>query len=147
MTTQGLKRVFEPETWLLQCVRIGGLNWPPSPEVMEYDFKSKPRNEARQPGFYMRELGHDILAPSQPNGWPETEAEWMSPELLIRRLAFASKFSKDNKIGQFTNYFKAAEKNFDDTENVQKYLKKQRKLIFIPIQSVLVRPFFQANGC
>ena len=114
------KKFLNPETWLLQCVRLGGLNWPPSPDVMDYDFKSKPRNEARQPGFYMRELGHDLLAPSQPNGWPETEAEWMSPELLIRRLTFASKFSNDIKIGKFTNYFKAAEKNFDDMKS-QKY--------------------------
>ena len=124
------KKFLNPETWLLQCVRIAGLNWPPSPEIMEYDFKSKPRREARQPDFYMRELGHDLLAPSQPNGWPETEAEWMSPELLIRRLSFAANFANDNKIGKFFDYAKAAEKNFDDTENVRKYLKKAKDIDF-----------------
>jgi len=124
------KKFLNPEVWLLQCVRISGTNWPPSPEVMAYDFKSKPRQEARQPSIIMRELGHNLLAPAQPNGWPDTEAEWLSPELLIRRLAASSKFTNDRKYSVFVDYQKVAEKNFDAMDDIKYFLHKAKNVDF-----------------
>jgi len=124
------KKFLNPEVWLLQCVRMSGLNWPPSPEVMAYDFKSRPSQPARQPDIIMRELGHNLLAPSQPNGWPDTEEEWLSPELLIRRLAASSKFANDPKYSAFPDYYKVAEKNFDAFDDVNYFLHKAKNVDF-----------------
>ena len=33
------------------------------------------------------ELGHKPFRAKQPNGFPDTEAEWLSPEYLVRRLS------------------------------------------------------------
>lgn len=35
----------------------------------------------------MREIGHMPYRPIQPNGFSDMEEDWISPELLIRRLA------------------------------------------------------------
>ena len=35
----------------------------------------------------LAELGHKPFRAKQPNGFPDTEAEWLSPEYLVRRLS------------------------------------------------------------
>lgn len=112
------KKFLSPETWLLQCVRISGAQWPPTPEMMAYDFKTKPSFWARQPMILMREMGHNLLAPAQPNGWPDTSAEWLSPELLIRRLAAARMLTNKREIAPRINYEEVLRKNFDTQDDI-----------------------------
>ena len=54
---------------------------------MEYDFKNRPTTFQRRPRSLMYEMGHPVYRPKQPNGWPDTEPEWLSPEYLVRRLS------------------------------------------------------------
>lgn len=118
------KKFLNPETWFLQCIRISGANWPPTPEMMEYDFKSKPGKWARQPRILMKELGHNLLAPSQPNGWPDTMDEWLSPELLIRRLALSRMIVERRQISPSVDYTKIVYKNFAVAGDINLYMKK-----------------------
>ncbi|MEE3025417.1 MAG: DUF1800 family protein, partial [Pseudomonadota bacterium] len=67
-------------------------------------------------------LGHHPYRPSQPNGWPDTEAEWLSPELLIRRLAMARRMAKDWINREVLP--QTVPKNFDNEVEVFSYLKK-----------------------
>ena len=76
-----------PETWFLQVVRMSGTPWPGDPKAFEYDFKSKPGPIQRRPERILAELGHRPFRAKQPNGFPDTEAEWLSPEYLVRRLS------------------------------------------------------------
>ena len=119
-------KFLNPETWLLQCVRMSGADWPPSPEDMAYDFASKPPKKSRQPEWLMNEMGHNLITPSQPNGWPDTEAEWLSPELLIRRLAVADRL----KYPLTPIYEGIVKKNFDNEQAVLDLLQKARNIDF-----------------
>ena len=75
-------------------------------------------------GTILNEIGHNPFRPAQPNGWPDTEAEWISPELILRRFQFS------NRLFRFPLYearkkhgadFEAAIKlNFDEHETILK---------------------------
>ena len=88
------KKFQQPETWVLQMVRMFGLYWIPKPERMIYDFKREPTDLQSEIKWALEELGHLPYRPAQPNGWSDFEADWISPELIIRRLIFASKMAK-----------------------------------------------------
>ena len=120
------KKFLSPETWLLQCVRMSGANWPPSVEDMKYDFKSKPSKKARQAEWLMNDMGHNLISPAQPNGWPDTEAEWLSPELLIRRLAVADRI----QYPLTPIYETITKRNFDQPEVLLDLLQKAKNIDF-----------------
>ena len=88
------RKFLNPEVWFLQSVKV---TVPPDTDTdqMAYDFK-KAHGKPNRPKSIMYGLGHHPYRPSQPNGWPDTEAEWLSPELLIRRLAMARRISRDS---------------------------------------------------
>jgi len=71
-------------------------------------------------------MGHNLITPSQPNGWPDTEAEWLSPELLIRRLAVADRL----QYPLTPIYEGIVKKNFDKAEAVLDLLQKARNIDF-----------------
>lgn len=72
----------------------------------------------RSPERYMEEIGHNPYRPDQPNGWPDTKAEWLSPELLIRRLTFAKRFSEGRHKPQDLDFEALVRKNFDNADEV-----------------------------
>ncbi len=98
------KKFQTPENWFIQVAKIGDLDWPQSHKTMEtYELGSKPSKKHRTPEKILRRIGHHPYRAKQPNGWSDLSPDWMSPELLIRRLVYADrsyKFSKpenDNK--------------------------------------------------
>ena len=113
------QKFHNPEVWLLQMVNMTGATWPPSPDMMAYDFDDYPSRMLRAPQKYMREIGHEPYRPDQPNGWPDTKLEWLSPELLIRRLTFAKRFSEGVHQPQDLDHQRMIAKNFDNAEEVQ----------------------------
>ena len=74
----------------------------------------------------LKRIGHHPYRAKQPNGWSDLSADWMSPELLIRRLVYAArsyKFSKpENDNNEF--YESVITKNFDQPDKILKYLFK-----------------------
>ena len=125
------KKFFMPETWFLQIARIGGLSWPPTEREMKYNFDSKPTAAQRRPENILRELGHNPFRPTQPNGFPDMEREWLSPELLIRRLVVAHKVSTQLK-GYLVENDELKEliiKNFDNQDQVFNSVRKLDRAI------------------
>jgi uncharacterized protein (DUF1800 family) len=45
-------------------------------------------------------LGETILAPAQPNGWPDTAADWDGPDSLLRRIDWAWRIAGDTPSGE-----------------------------------------------
>ena len=122
------KKFIMPETWFLQMVRMGELSWPPSSQDMEYTFKFRPSALQRKPEKLLRELGHNPFRPIQPNGFPDTLREWVSPELLIRRLVVTRKIATQLK-GLLLEERKLNElilRNFDNKNEIFEYLSKTR---------------------
>jgi uncharacterized protein (DUF1800 family) len=115
------KKFLNPEVWFLQSVKLGEAPWPPTPAEMTYDFKSKPRGKLNRPRSLMWEMGHHPYRPAQPNGWPDTEAEWLSPELLIRRLAVAREMS--DRTRHNPAFSQSIARNFDSERGLIDYLK------------------------
>lgn len=114
------RKFLNPEVWFLQSVKLGTAPWPPTPAEMTYDFKNKPRGHLNRPRSLMWEMGHHPYRPAQPNGWPDTEAEWLSPELLIRRLAVAKRMAEKTVI--LPPLEKSIANNFDNAADVMDYM-------------------------
>ena len=118
------RKFLNPEVWFLQSVKMTDAPWPPGPDKMEYDFKDRPNKIQRRPRGLMYEIGHPVYRPKQPNGWPDTEPEWLSPELLIRRLAVAKRIAREfMAIGKLEG---SIANNFDNAEEIVTYLKNCR---------------------
>ena len=56
----------------------------------------------------------------QPNGWSDISDDWMSPELLIRRLVYAKEayFKKTRKSQTNEFYEEMIEKNYDNPNEI-----------------------------
>ena len=74
----------------------------------------------------MNDMGHNLISPAQPNGWPDTEAEWLSPELLIRRLAVADRI----QYPLTPIYETITKRNFDQPEVLLDLLQKAKNIDF-----------------
>ena len=110
-----------PEVWIMQLSRIFDLNLPISSKKMNYEFKFEPSNRQGQLTWYLNEVGHSPYRPKQPNGWSDYEVDWISPELLLRRLWFASNEIPNHvKIENYSHRFMSLclERNFDDHERM-----------------------------
>ena len=128
------KKFQTPENWFIQVAKIGNLNWPPSPEVMDsYELGNSPTRKQRSPERIMREIGQHPYRAKQPNGWSDFSEDWMSPELLIRRLVYAQLSYSYINVKSRENYDKfyhdIVVKNFDNPNNIMKYLNKKKRFI------------------
>lgn len=118
-----------PEIWLMQLSKMFDLNIPLSSKRMKYTFELKPNNSQRQLSWILREIGHSPYRAKQPNGWSDFEVDWVSPELLLRRLWFASielpMLVKNANLGH--NFIlKCLKNNFDEYEKMQSLIHKFR---------------------
>ena len=127
------KKFQTPENWLIQVAKIADLNWPPSPDLMDkYELGQKPFDSQREPERLLRNIGHHPYRAKQPNGWSDHSDDWISPELLIRRLVYAKashNFTKmeNNKNAEY--YEQMVEKNFDNPSKIMKYLNQKNRSV------------------
>ena len=124
------KKFQNPENWFIQLAKVSDLQWPPSKSLMDlYTLGNKPTKSQRQPENLLKRIGNHPYRAKQPNGWSDISTDWLSPELLIRRLVYAKEsylLSKpENNNNEFYN--KIVQKNFDDPEKILKYLNKKDK--------------------
>ena len=96
------QKFLSPETWLIQITRMTGADWPGDPKIFEYDFKSRLNYKQKKISWILGELGHLPFRAKQPNGFPDTEAEWLSQEYLVRRIALVN---NPAQIGLYKNSF------------------------------------------
>ncbi|HJO13816.1 MAG: DUF1800 family protein [Pelagibacteraceae bacterium] len=119
------RKFQQPETWALQMARIFGFYWTPEPDKMKYDFKHEPLDSQREIEWTLEELGHLPYRPAQPNGWSDFEEDWISPELMIRRLIFASKMANRGLVRDDDIIKNMIEKNFDQPEKIYELFDNQ----------------------
>ena len=117
-----LKKFQQPETWLLQFIKMSGLNY--FPNKIDYNFKSQPSRNIRIPGMLLKNLGHRPFRPLQPNGWPDDEGDWVSPEFLFRRIGIIKSLQDKKKLSHLNdNYIKKIiSNNFDNKDEILQYL-------------------------
>ncbi len=87
------QKVTWPEIWLIQAMKI-------------FDFRLYPLNPAEndqdplsyeQYRIVLEKLGNNPLDHGQPNGYPDLAVDWLSSELLDRRIIIAMKIQQMNK--------------------------------------------------
>ena len=126
------KKFQTPENWFIQAAKIGDLKWPPPVDLMDsYTLGDKPVRQQRYPERVLRNIGHHPYRAKQPNGWSDHSDDWISPELIIRRLVYAKlshSFSKmqNNNEGYYQNI---VEKNFDNPDKIMKYLNQKNRIV------------------
>ena len=69
----------------------------------------------------MKEIGYEPFRPIQPNGYSDMESDWISPELLIRRMS-APKEIAQRRI-TLKNFEKMIEKNFNNPQEIKTLIK------------------------
>ena len=113
-----------PEVWLMQMATMADLNWPLSSVDMIYDFSTKPKKHMNRVKWDLKEIGLSPYRPTQPNGWSDFSADWISPELLLRRIVFAKKFSSNGSGHGPQNWSPVhmLQSNFDKLDRVLDYL-------------------------
>ena len=93
-----------------------------------FEFKgSSPSRAHKLVKNILWEIGHPIYRAKQPNGYIDLEDEWLSPELIIRRLAAARRFADitNPNVNYDQDYFEnVILKNFDHPENLLKLMKE-----------------------
>ena len=84
----------------------------------------RPTKQQRAPEKLLKELGHHPYRAKQPNGWSDDSVDWLSPELLIRRLVYANRSYayKNSDNNNFEFYEKIVSKNFSNPDKILKYL-------------------------
>ena len=108
----------------------------PSPSFMDlYKLGNKPIKDHRALERLMDELGQHPYLAKQPNGWSDHSDDWMSPELLIRRLVSAKDSFEltKSKNNNFKFYKNIVHKNFDNPEKIFQYLDKAKRAYEIQI--------------
>ena len=116
-----------PELWLLQNAKILDLNYLYKyPKGFEFN-GSNPNRSQKLVKDILWEIGHPIYRAKQPNGYIDLEDEWLSPELIIRRLAAARRWDDiaNPNVDYNQDYFvNVIEKNFDHPENLLKLVRE-----------------------
>ena len=121
-----------PENWWLQMGRMTDAKWPPSEDKFDtYQLGFGPDPYQAKPHKFMKDMGHHPYLSQQPNGFSDLAEDWMSPELIIRRLLYARQgyinLKPDNKNDEFLE--KVVINNFDNPEKILKVLNKNEKTI------------------
>ena len=125
------KKFQNPENWFIQIAKISDLQWPPSSTLMDlYELGNKPTRGQRYPERLLKRIGHHPYKAKQPNGWSDISNDWLSPELLIRRLVYAKESYLFNKPKNNNNefFYQIVEKNFDNPKKIMSYLNKKNNL-------------------
>ena len=118
------RKFLMPETWWLQASRMLDIEFLMTKESFwKHDFSRWPEAQF-QITRLMEDLGHHPFDFKQPNGYMDNEEEWISPEMMIRRLVYAKDsfnyFKSDNaKKDNFRDFLVTAiNKNFDNPDEI-----------------------------
>ena len=136
--TGKIDKFQNPEVWLVQMANMADLHWPLLSKEMKYDFNIKPPSYMRRVKGALEEIGLVPYRPIQPNGWSDLGADWISPELLLRRIVFAKKYSV-TKTGDYRPQNKDSgprdwkpihmlNSNFDSLDEVLQYLSLDKNI-------------------
>ena len=123
--SENYKKFSMPELWLLQNAKMLDLKYIDNqPDGFEFNGFNANRSQKRLKNI-LYDLGHNIYRAKQPNGYIDLESEWLSPELIIRRLAIAKRFTGivNTNISYNNEFFeKVIVNNFDKPNKLLKLL-------------------------
>ncbi len=126
------KKFQNPENWWLQMINMSGSTYayPISEYYMDkFVFGYPAIEKQRFSDWLLEDLGCHPYRSKQPNGYSDISTDWMSTELMIRRLLYAKKaFSlmKAQDQNDDNLHEKIVLKNFDNPDQILKILSKNK---------------------
>jgi len=142
------KKFQNPENWWLQTINMSGAtySYPMSEKKMDrFKLGVLVSDEIQEPNWMLEDLGYHPYRSQQPNGYSDFSSDWMSTELIIRRLMYAKKaFHRYNSKDQIddTIHEKIVRNNFDNPDKILKIISKalsneERHMILFNLPEVL----------
>ena len=121
-----------PENWWLQVINMSGAGYAyPVPEKMmdKFQLGYPVAQNLRESDWRLEDIGCHPYRSQQPNGYSDISTDWLSTELIIRRLMYAKeaffkykiKDQLDDKIHE-----KIIRTNFDNPDKILKIVSKAK---------------------
>jgi uncharacterized protein (DUF1800 family) len=126
------KKFQNPENWWLQTINMSGASYAyPIPEKKMDRFKLGilVSQDIREPDWRLENIGYHPYRSKQPNGYSDISTDWLSTELIIRRLMYAKEAFHQYKIKDQiddTIHEKIIRTNFDNPDKILKIVAKAK---------------------
>ena len=126
------RKFQNPENWWLQTINMSGTTYSypiPEKKMDKHKLGNVVSEELREPDWMLEDLGYHPYLSQQPNGYSDFSSDWMSTELIIRRLLYAKKaFHHYIILDQYddTIHEKIVRTNFDNPDKILKILSKAK---------------------
>ncbi len=126
------KKFQNPENWWLQTINMSGASYAyPVPEKKMDRFKLGylVSQELREPDWLLEDIGCHPYRSKQPNGYSDISSDWLSTELVIRRLMYAKRAFHTYKLNDQiddTIHEKIIRTNFDNPDKILKIVSKAK---------------------
>ena len=126
------RKFQNPENWWLTTINMSGSTdkYPVSEYIMnQFAFGFEPVNDMRFPDWLLEDIGCHPYRQKQPNGYSDLEKDWLSTELVIRRLMYAKKAFHQYKVKDQiddTMHERIIRTNFDNSDKILKIVSKAR---------------------
>ena len=126
------KKFQNPENWWLQTINMSGASYAyPIPEKKMDKFKLGylVSQELREPDWLLEDIGCHPYRSKQPNGYSDISSDWLSTELVIRRLMYAKRAFHTYKLNDQiddTIHEKIIRTNFDNPDKILKIVSKAK---------------------
>ncbi len=126
------RKFQNPENWWLTTINMSGATYSyPTPEhIMNgYIFGFKPTHTIKFPSWMLEDIGCHPYRQKQPNGYSDFEKDWLSTELVIRRLMYAKTAFHRYKVKDQIDdnlHEKIIRTNFDNPDKILKIVFKAK---------------------
>jgi uncharacterized protein (DUF1800 family) len=121
-----------PENWWLQTINMSGASYAypiPEKKMDKYILGNLVSEELRQPDWRLENIGYHPYKAKQPNGYSDISTDWLSTELIIRRLMYAKEaFHMYKTMDQLDLkiHEKIIQTNFDNPDKILKTVSKAK---------------------
>jgi len=112
-------------------------------------------DEIQEPNWMLEDLGYHPYRSQQPNGYSDFEKDWMSTEMIIRRIMYAkTAFHKYNVDDQISDniHEKIIINNFDNSDEILNIVSRAKTneekhiiLFNLPEHENIKKRFFKRN--
>jgi uncharacterized protein (DUF1800 family) len=126
------KKFQNPENWWLQTINMSGASYAyPIPErwMDKFELGVLVSEQLRQPDWRLENIGYHPYKAKQPNGYSDISTDWLSTELIIRRLMYAKEAFHMYKITDQLDlkiHEKIIQTNFDNPDKILKIVSKAK---------------------
>jgi len=119
-----------PENWWLQTINMSGASYAypvPEKKMDKFQLGVLVSEELRETDWRLENIGYHPYKAKQPNGYSDISTDWLSTELIIRRLMYAKEaFHMYKTMDQLDLkiHEKIIQTNFDNPDKILKIVSK-----------------------